>query len=640
MILSYSPFPSLSSSLSVPPILSPSLCRSPPISLSLSLSISPYLFLPLSVSSPPIPFFPSQESFEKLNKQLEKVLRLTESSAPPRPFLRGMALLEDHLNAALANKDARKKMSSSNAKALNYLKQKLKKNIKAHEAAMEQFRASPASEDEEEDEDDEDEEEEEEEEEEESVEDPLDRRGGEEEEEEGEGWEKQRGKKDRLVEKQFQRDHSEIKWEEVNAKLREVIAARGRKGTDRAEQVEQLTYLAKVAKTPAQKLEVLVHVVSAQFDVSQSLHAHVPVPVWRKCVENLMAMLDLLAAHANLVLEEPTEASVSAAADEEEGETSKGADHEGPIRVWGSVVAFVERMDDELFKSLQVRGEERMDSHLFEEPADAKRMCTPLPICLLPLVPVTVALDIPSQGLAGCRGHCGLDSVAPSAVEAPFLYALSASHHPMPLLLPSLPPVISPSPPPPWQCTDPYTKDYVDRLRDEPVLLALAEGAQAYAERAGDMRGAARMALRRCEHIYYKPEVGKCERRAMSRVVLSLPCGGRGKDPSPDRGASCQIREAGWGRRLASCNAPCSASWRRTPCQGRGGRRVLCLRAMPVPPCRACASVPCQCLRAMPVPPCCTCECLHVCVCVCVCVCECVVSVGSCLGACRACTLL
>ncbi|CAI7869052.1 unnamed protein product [Closterium sp. NIES-54] len=354
-----------------------------------------------------------QESFEKLNKQLEKVLRLIESSVPPRPYIKGVVLLEDHLNAALTNKEAKKKMSSSNAKALNYMKQKLKKNNKLYEAVIEKFRASPESEEEEDDDDEEEEEDEDEEGDEEGVEDPLDRKGGEEEEEEeGEGWETKKSKKDRAMEKQFQRDHSEIKWEEVNQKLKEIIAARGRKGTDRVEQVEQLTYLAKVAKTPAQKLEVMMQVVSAQFDVSQNLHLHLPVPVWRKCAENIMTILDILEGNHNIVLDENYEVV------EDDNETQKGADFEGKIRVWGSVVSFVERMDDELFKSLQ--------------------------------------------------------------------------------------------------CTDPYTKTYLERLKDEPTLLALAQNAQAYSLRVGDTKGASRAARRLCEHIYYKPQNVYAALRLMS----------------------------------------------------------------------------------------------------------------------------
>ncbi|KAJ0245817.1 Eukaryotic translation initiation factor 3 subunit C [Hirschfeldia incana] len=341
-----------------------------------------------------------QENFDKVNKQLEKVMRITEAVKAPVLYIKTLVLLEDFLNEALANKEAKKKMSSSNSKALNAMRQKLKKNNKMYEEDIVKYREeAPEAEgdnneggDDTEDDvtdfgddvisiDD-------------PIVEPLD------EPVDVNRWETMKNKGEREMEKLLSKDPKEITWEWVNQKFKEIVAARGKKGTARFELVDQLTHLTKIAKTPAQKLEILFSVISAQFDVNPGLSGHMPIKVWKKCVLNMLTILDILVKYSNIVVDDTIEP--------DEDESSKPEDYDGKVRVWGNLVAFIERIDTEFFKSLQ--------------------------------------------------------------------------------------------------SIDPHTREYVERLRDEPMFLALAQNIQDYFERMGHFKAAAKVALRRVESIYYKPQ--------------------------------------------------------------------------------------------------------------------------------------
>lgn len=92
-------------------------------------------------------------------------------------------------------------------------------------------------------------------------------------------------------------DPQEITYEMVTAKLREIVSLRGKKGIDRQEQVEMLTFLASIAKGPVQHTEVLLHCVTALFDMNPSQASHLPGHLWKQVAKTLLEILDILNTH-------------------------------------------------------------------------------------------------------------------------------------------------------------------------------------------------------------------------------------------------------------------------------------------------------------------------------------------------------
>ena len=77
-----------------------------------------------------------QTLFDKLNKQLEKALKTADGAPIPRSYIKMLVELDDFLTQTLANRDAKKKMSPTNAKALNTMKQRLRKHNPTYQAQV------------------------------------------------------------------------------------------------------------------------------------------------------------------------------------------------------------------------------------------------------------------------------------------------------------------------------------------------------------------------------------------------------------------------------------------------------------------------------------------------------------------------
>lgn len=139
-------------------------------------------------------------------------------------------------------------------------------------------------------------------------------------------------------------DPKEISYEMVQKKLREVSAARGRASAlDRQDQVEMLVYLSGVARGPAQRVEVLVHLLTVIFDMNQPTLSPMTTVNWKRCASTLMDIMQLLQMHRHIVMvDQPPE----------EDRTEEPPEDE-PIKVWGNPAAFLERLDEEWTGSLK-----------------------------------------------------------------------------------------------------------------------------------------------------------------------------------------------------------------------------------------------------------------------------------------------
>ncbi|KDQ57546.1 hypothetical protein JAAARDRAFT_35256 [Jaapia argillacea MUCL 33604] len=273
--------------------------------------------------------------FDKLARMVQRQQNVAE---PVPPFyIRTLAGLEGSLNAALAKeKEAKKKMNASNAKALTAMKQKVKKTVKEYEKEIKQFQTDP----------------------EEferayavsvqpepvPIKDPrrtkkaVDDGDEEEEEEEVDDDFTTVGKGGKTM---------QFTSEGIFKGLQLVQEARGKKNTDRSEQIRILEKLLGVAVTSYQRIRVLLALVSSRFDYNASAATHMPASAWLSAQREIDQLVSIIASDPSYTVQEVTD-------DYDELEERTPADSPGGVvRIRGSIISFVDRLDDEFTKSLQ-----------------------------------------------------------------------------------------------------------------------------------------------------------------------------------------------------------------------------------------------------------------------------------------------
>ncbi|KYK61120.1 eukaryotic translation initiation factor 3 [Drechmeria coniospora] len=267
--------------------------------------------------------------FDKLSRQVTK---LQDGGKTPKPYVRVIAELEDFMNEALAKqKVTPKKMNAIQARALNAVKQKIKKSSKEHQAQVDAYREDKEGFMESDDEEEitvvvskpkklpklEAEP---------TVEDLGD-----------EGFATV-GKGGRTL---------QYTPESIFKHLRTIFESRGKKNTDRLEQIKVMEKLNEIANTPYQQIRVLLTIISARFDLGSGTANVMPLEHWKAAEKELSTLLSILEKNHDYVVVENTEEWE----DDEKPPTLQPG--EKYIKVAGSIVSYVERLDDELVRSLQ-----------------------------------------------------------------------------------------------------------------------------------------------------------------------------------------------------------------------------------------------------------------------------------------------
>lgn len=165
------------------------------------------------------------------------------------------------------------------------------------------------------------------------------------EEDDGVGWEVVNGKSSATSEKpkMFAKD-AEIDVPVVINKLNEVMAARGKKRTDRKLQIEFLRELRTISEGKnlgaAVAAKIRFNIVSAIFDYNPKVSEPMKLEHWSKLLEEIQALIKLLLANEDIVLSE------TILDENEEYETA-------PYKIRGCMLTAVERLDDEFTKLLK-----------------------------------------------------------------------------------------------------------------------------------------------------------------------------------------------------------------------------------------------------------------------------------------------
>ncbi|EWC44189.1 hypothetical protein DRE_06934 [Drechslerella stenobrocha 248] len=266
----------------------------------------------------------SQE-FDKLNKL---AIKGGHGDIAPKPYIKAIADLEDFMNETLAKeKTASKKMNATNAKALNSIKQRLKRNNRQYEIEIGHYRADKDA----------------------FLQEPDI-------EEEPSAQKPTAIISQSIEDDDDTRSYSvvtrggkavQLTRESIFKHLKVIVEARGKKNTDRTEQIRTMEKLLELSQTPYEKIRVLTALISTRYDLSFGVLSYMATDQWKAAEVELNSLLRVLEDNPSWVIAENGD-------EVEDDEKIPPTPAPGEVfRIPGSIMSFVDRLDDELTKSLQ-----------------------------------------------------------------------------------------------------------------------------------------------------------------------------------------------------------------------------------------------------------------------------------------------
>lgn len=270
------------------------------------------------------------EQYDKMNRQVPVLMRQLDGK-PPKMFIKAIAELETSVAEAFEKqKVTPKKMNPIAQKGLNALRQKIKKNNREYQTEINSFRKNPDAY---------------------MKEDTV--------EEVAAPAPKKSSKKALVVDPSQIEDGDDgftmvgaggkamvYTPESILKHLRSIVESRGRKNTDRMEQIKIMEKLQEVAINDYQRVRVLLTLVATRFDLTSGSGSQMSQEQWKAAQQEIARLLEILEANKEIMVTEGVE--------EWEDDEKLPTINAGEIfKVPGSVSSFVERLDDELTRVLQ-----------------------------------------------------------------------------------------------------------------------------------------------------------------------------------------------------------------------------------------------------------------------------------------------